>query len=215
MCGCGHPCAPTHTCVHVCACVRVHVCPLRQYKCVLYVLNTKEWLLLTSKCWSVLRLQNHCRKDKFKQGPWMNVISKEENLNGMIYLHVFTHLLWENIFNIQWEIKRGLDQIQKINIANPMHKDTMISWHSTFRKILPLKHYCDQEYRLDLFRLQHQINPNGDFLHKRSGELTLTEKLKHGNCEDKPRGSVYYSRLELMLYRTLWDQAGKIYHIYA
>lgn len=59
-----------------------------------------------------------------------------------------------------------------------MHKDTMLSWHSTFRKILPLKRYNDQEYRLDLFRLQHQINPNEDFLHKRSGELTLTDKLK-------------------------------------
>lgn len=79
----------------------------------------------------------------------------------------------------------------------------MISWHNTSRKILPLKHYYDQEYRLDLFRLQHQINPNGYFVHKRSGELTLTDKLKQGNCEDKPPGSVWFSRLELMLYRTL------------
>lgn len=144
----------------------------------------------------------------------MNVISKEENLNRMIYLHVFTHLLWENILNIQWEIKWGLDQIHKINIANTMHKDTMISWHNTCRKTLPLKHYYDQEYGLDLFRLQHLINPNGEFLHKRSEELTLTDKPKQRNCEDKPPDSVCYSRLELMLDRTLWDQVGKIYHVY-
>lgn len=39
----------THVCmyVYVCGCM----CVLYINKCVLYVLNTKEWLLLTSKCW--------------------------------------------------------------------------------------------------------------------------------------------------------------------